>query len=114
MCDAFDEVALTVGEVVHGVDAPFLACTVVRRVVEDAIHHRISQVHIPGSHIDPGTQHARPIRELACSHAFEQVQVLFHRAVPVRAVHTLFSQCAAICTDFLCAEVIHICLAFLD
>ena len=81
--DLFDGIALPVREVVHRVDAPFIAGAVMFGV-QDAVHHRVAQVQVGRRHIDFGAQGAGAIREFAGAHALEQIQVLFHRAVAVR------------------------------
>ena len=45
VCDAFKSVLDRVSEVVHGVDAPLCACSVVRQVV-DPVDNRISHVEV--------------------------------------------------------------------
>ena len=78
--DALDGIRLPVRVVVHRIDAPGLARARMRRV-EDAVHDGVTQVDVARSHVDLRAQDVAPIRELAATHAVEQVEVLFHRPV---------------------------------
>ena len=73
--DLLDRVALTVCIVVHRVDAPLAARTMVIGV-DNTIHNRVAEQHIGVCHIDLGTQHAAAVLELACTHTLKQIQVL--------------------------------------
>ena len=55
--DSFKIIALAMGEVVHGVYFPCGACAVMRGLY-DAIHNRITEMHIGVSHIDLGAEHS--------------------------------------------------------
>ena len=47
--------------------------------MQDAVQHRVAQVHVARRHVDLGPQHARAVGELAGAHAAEQVEVLRRR-----------------------------------
>ena len=51
VCDALEVVALPVGEVVHRIDVPLRARTVVGNL-DDAVDDRVTEVHVGRSHID--------------------------------------------------------------
>ena len=70
--DALDGIRLAMREVVHRIDAPFVAGAVMLGV-QDAVHHGIAQVEIGRRHIDFRPQNARAIGEFAGSHALEQI-----------------------------------------
>lgn len=73
------------GEIVHGVDAPFVPRVVVGHVghpVDDGVAH----VDVGRRHVDLRPQHLLPILELPVLHSLKESQVLLHRAVPVGAV----------------------------
>jgi len=102
-----------VGEVVQRVDAPGVPGAVVGGV-QDAVEHRVAQLHIAAGQIDPGPQHVRPVGELAAAHPPEEVQVLGHAAV---AVGTRLAGCgdrAPVGADLLIGETVHVGLALRD
>src|SRR4029453_15370125 len=85
MSDVLDGVRLAVGEVIARIDAPRSAGA---RMAggENAGGHRIAQIDCASGRVDLGSQHARGVRKFTRSHAPQQVEVLFHRSLPPRAV----------------------------
>ena len=83
--DVLDGVALAVGVVVHGVDAPAVAGAVVVGM-EDAVHDGVAEHHVWVGHVDFGAQHLGAVGEFAGAHAAEEVEVFLDRAVAVGAV----------------------------
>ena len=102
-----------VREVVHRVDAPGVARTVVGRV-PDAVEHRVAHDDVGGGHVDLRPQHVRPVRELPRAHAPEQVQVLRRRATAVRAFRAGGRERAPRRRDLLRALAVDVRLAALD
>ena len=113
MGDALDGVRLTVGEVVARVDAPLVAGLVVMRMA-DAVQDRVAQVHVRRTHVDLRPQRTGAVGELTGLHAGEQVEVLLHRTVTVRAVAARLGEGAAVFAHFLGTEVADERLAGLD
>ena len=111
--DVFDGVALAMGVVVHGVDAPFVTSAVMLGM-EDAVHDGVAELHVGVRHVDFGAQHLGAVGELAGLHAFEKVEVLLNGAVAVGAVFAGFGDGATAQSDFLLGLVVHIGKAFLD
>ncbi len=74
----------------------------------DAVERRITQVHIARSHVDFRSQDVLAILELTRSHACEQVEVLVHGALPVRALPTRFVPATAILADLLRAQAVDV------
>ena len=101
--DPLDRVRLAVRVVVHRVDAPLVAGAVVLGV-QDAVHHRVAHVEVGRRHVDLGAQRARSVGELAGLHAREQVEVLLHGAVAVRALLAGLGERAAVLPDLLGAS----------
>ena len=85
-----------------------------RRLVNDAIHHRVAHVDVAGGHIDLGAQRARAVGELAVLHALEQIEILFHRSVAPRAFLAGFGQRAARGADFFGRLIVDVGFALLD
>ena len=54
--NAFQEVTLSVSEVIHGVCIPVIARTDVGHI-QHAIHDRIAEVHIVACHVNLGTKY---------------------------------------------------------
>ena len=75
-----DRVGLAVREIVGGVDAPGVAGARVARL-EDPVEHRVAQVDVAGRHVDPGTQHAGALVELARPHPPQEIEVFLGRSV---------------------------------
>ena len=69
---AFEIVALTMREVVHGVHFPFGARTVVRVTRDDSIHDRITEVHVGVGHVDLGTENHLAFLYLAALHSLKE------------------------------------------
>ena len=82
--------------------------------VQDAVHHRIAQVHVGRGHIDLGAQHAGAFGEFARSHPAQQIEVFLDGAVAVRAVFARFGQRAAILANLVGAQVIDVGQPFFD
>ena len=78
--NAFDGVAFAVGVVVHRVDAPLVAGTVMVGV-EDTIHDGVAHVEIGRGHVDFGAEGAGSVGEFAGAHAFEEIEIVFDGAV---------------------------------
>jgi len=101
MRNALDRVRDRMREVIHRIDAPRIARPMVRNVC-DAIDHRIPHDEIRRCHIDLRTQNARAVRELARTHAREQVEILLHGARTVRTFLPRLGQRAAISANLIC------------
>ena len=69
---------------------------------------------LPERHVDLGAQHARAVGKFAGAHAAEQVEVLLHRAIAIRAVLPGLGQRAAGETRLFLGLVVHIGLAGAD
>ena len=112
--DALDGVLNGVGEVVHGVDAPLVALTVMLGVF-DAVDGRVTHIHVGACQIDLGTQGLFAFLELTGTHPAEQVEVFFRAAVaPRRGAGGLAGIGAAVLAHLLAGQVIHISLALGD
>ena len=107
MCDMLDGVALAVGVVVHRIDAPFVAGTVMGSV-DYAVHNRVPEHHILVRHIDFSTQDLLPVSIFAIPHFPEKAQVLFNAPVPVRTVLAGLVHRSPTDTDFFLRLVVHI------
>ena len=90
---AFNRVALAVGPVIGGVDAPPVVLPVVV-LVADAVHHRVAHLHVLVLHVDTGPQHPTALGVLACGHLAEQAPVLRRRPVPERTLRSRLAEAA--------------------
>ncbi len=105
--DLLDGVRDRMGVVVGRIDRPRVAGAVVR----DAPHpveHRVAHVDVRRRHVDLGAQHQRPVLELAGAHPREQVEVLGHRAIAVRAVLARLGERAAILADLVGRQAVDV------
>ena len=107
MGDPFDRIRLSVSKIIHGIDAPRVACPVML-CVKNAIDNWISHIQIWRCHIDFCSKHARAILEFSCPHTFKQVQVFFNRTISIRAILARLCQGAAVLSDLICAKVAHV------
>ena len=105
--DPLDRVREGVRVVVHRVDAPPVLRSMVRHVA-DPVERRVAHVHVGRRHVDLRPEDACPIGELAGAHPAEQVQVLLHGSVAVRAVPARLGQGAAVSPDVLGREVVDV------
>ena len=81
MGDPLQSVLQGVGEVVHGVDAPFIPLPVVVHVV-DPIEHRVAHIEITAGQVDLGPQGVRAVGEFARAHPLEQSEGFLRGPVP--------------------------------
>ena len=84
------------------------------RRVEDAVHDRIAEIDVAGGHVDLGAQYACAVRELAGTHAAEQVEVFIDAAATEGAVPARLGQRAAVRPHLLVGLVVDIGLARFD
>src|SRR5690606_14906942 len=70
----FDGVGLAMRKVVHRINAPLVAGSVMVRVL-DAIHNRVAHVHIGVSHVDLGAEYLFAVLELAGPHVGKQGEI---------------------------------------
>ena len=113
MRDAFQRVALAVGVVVGGIDAPLVARAVVRGA-EDAVHDWVAHVEVGRGHVDLGPQGPRAVGEFAGLHAAEEVEVFFDGAIAVGAVAARRGERAAVLADLVGREVTDVGLSGQD
>lgn len=95
------------GEVVHGVDAPFVARVVVFRE-HDAVQHRVTHVHVAGGHIYFGAQNGLSFRDFPVFHGLEALQVFFRGAVAVGGFLAGHVYVAALGAYFLHGLFVHV------
>ena len=111
--DAFDAVRLTVCKVVHGVNAPRIARSMVGRKF-DAVHQRVSHVHVGVGHVNLGSEHHAAFKVLALPHLLEQGQILLHRAVTKRTRLARLRGGAFLGRNLLCRLFVDVRIARLD
>ena len=80
--DTFEIVALSVGEVVHGIGVPLVARAPVGHV-EHAIHDGVAEVHVGRSHVDLGAQNHLAGSHVAGVHLTEEAQALLGGTVAI-------------------------------
>ncbi len=113
MGNMLDGVALTVGEVIHRVDAPLVARAVMACML-DSVKNRIAHHHILGSHVDFGPQHLLSVSIFPSLHVPENPKILLRAAVPVRAFLARSFHRPAAFADFFLGLVIHVSQASAD
>ena len=113
MRDAFHGIRLAVGEIVHRIDTPLIAGTMMLGV-QDAIHDGIAQVQVRRPHVDLGAQRSCSIRKLTRLHASEQIQILFHGSVAIRALLPRLGQRAALLANLIWRQIVYVRFSSLD
>ena len=73
VCDALERVLNGVGKVVHRVDAPLVALTVMVHIA-DAVDDRIAHIEVAGGQVDLRAQGAAALGKFAVLHALEEVK----------------------------------------
>ena len=81
--DTFEVVALAVCEVVHRIAVPLCPRAVMRNL-DDAVHDRVTEVHIRIGHVELRAQHHASLCRFGSVHLVEECEVLLHRTVTVR------------------------------
>ena len=91
MCHTLNGILNRMCKIIHRVDAPLIA-RVMMRHPGDPVDNRIPHVNIRGGHVDLCPQHLAPVREFACPHSAEQIQIFLYRAVPIGAFLSGFGE----------------------
>ena len=113
MSDPFNSVLDGMREIIHGINTPFVPCIVMRHMGH-TIDHRVTHIHIRGSHIDLCAEYFLPVLIFSFFHLFKKAEVLFHAAVPVRALLARLGKSAAVLTDLVRRQIADICFALFD
>ena len=111
--DALEVIALSVGEVVHRVDSP-LAAGAVMRLVDDAVDHRVAEVHVRIGHVDLCPEHHGALGHFAVVHLVEQLEALLCWAIAIGAGRAGLCGCAFLLGYLLAGLLVDVGLALLD
>src|SRR5580698_8864972 len=113
MCDLLNTVALSMCEIVHGIDTPFVAGAVMVLVFY-TIHKRVAEEQVGMRHINFRTERFFTIFVLAAAHFFKETKIIFNTTVAEWTV-CAWCYCRTLCCGyFFCREIIHISQAFFD
>src|SRR5260370_6322429 len=82
--------------------------------VQNAVHDWIAHIQVGRGHVDLRPQRARAIGKFAGAHALKQIQILFDRAISIRAVLAGLGESAAMLAYFLSHQIVNVGLAILD
>ena len=113
VCYALDSILYRMRKVVHRVDAPCVALTVMMNVT-DAVYDRIAQIGIIRIRVYLRAQGACAVGEFALLHAAEEVEALLCRTVAVGGYYSLIRivvRIAAVALKILARKVAHVCIA---
>ena len=111
--DTLEIVALSVGEVIHRIAVP-LGTGAVMWYLNDAVHDRVTEVHVGVGHVEFGSEHHRSLYGLWCIHLLEQPQIFLHGAVTVGAGDTRGGRCTLLLSDLLSGLLVDVGIALLD
>ena len=110
---AFEEVALSVGEVVHRISLPSGTRAMVR-MLHYTVDDGVAEVHVGACHVYLGTEHHGAFLNLTAVHLLEQIQCFFDRAVAVGTFHTGLGGSSFLGGNLLGSLFVDVCLAFFD
>ena len=82
--------------------------------LDDAVHHRVTEVHVVRGHVYLGAEHHGAFLHLPLVHALEEVEVLLHGAVAVGGGRSRHGGCAFLCGYLFGCLFVHIGLSLLD
>lgn len=109
----FDCVLDRMREIVHGINAPLVTLTMMRRV-QHAVNNGVAHIDIRTRHINLRTQNERAVSDASCAHIFEQREVFFHAAIAVGARTPRLSQRAAVFAHLFRRKIIDVREPFAD
>ena len=101
------------GEVIHRIAVP-LGTGAVMWYLNDAVHDRVTEVHVGVGHVEFGSEHHRSLYGLWCIHLLEQPQIFLHGAVTVGAGDTRGGRCTLLLSDLLSGLLVDVGIALLD
>ena len=110
---AFEEVALSVGEVVHRISFPSGARTMVR-MLHYTVDDGVAEVHVGACHVYLGAEHHGTFLNLTAVHLLEQIQCFFDRTVAVGTFHTGLGGSSFLGGNLLGSLFVDVCLALFD
>ena len=110
---AFEVVALSMREVVHGIGFPLRAGAVVL-LIDDAVDDGVAEVHVGVGHINLGAEHHRAFGQFAAVHLLKQGEAFLYGAVAEGAFGTGLRGRAFLLSYFLAGLLVNVCLALFD
>ena len=113
MCDLFNTIALPVRKIVHRVNAPFVAATVMVCVF-DTIDDRVTHEHIGMRHVYFSTQYFFAIFLFTGFHVDKEFEIFGDAPASVLIVFTGFGGRAFQRRDLFGGRIINIGQAFID
>ena len=113
MCDMFNGIFDGMSKIIHGVNAPFIACIVMCDMCY-TIDNGISHVDVGRCHIDLGAEYPFSVCTFTIFHALKKLQVLLYASVTVGTVFAGLFQRSAIFTNFIGRQITHISLSFFN
>jgi len=99
MGDLFYGVRETMGVVIHGVNTPRIACSMVMDI-HDSVNNRITHIKIGRCHINLCTQDMAAFCKISVFHFFEKFEVFFYGTIAIRAFFSRLCESATIFTHF--------------
>ncbi len=102
-----DGVLNGVGEIIHGVYAPFVSLAVVW-FMGNAVQNRVPHVEVSACKVDFRPQGHAAVGEFPCPHPAEQVKAFLNGSVPVGAYRRI-GQVPPVCPHLLGGQLAYIC-----
>jgi len=103
MGNSFNGVLDRMREIVHRINAPFIACILMRQV-RDAVDDRVSHIDVRRRHIDFRAEDFAAVLVLTGFHFLKKLQALFRQTFPAGIVFPRLGQRSAVFPDFICRK----------
>ena len=113
MCNIFNRITLSVCVIVHRINAPFISCAMMCNMT-NAIHQRITEMHIRRSHVDLCTKCFVTVFKFTGTHSCKEIKILFYTTIAVRTILSRLCRCAFHCSNFFCCRIINVSQSFFD
>ena len=107
MGNMFNTVALPMSKIVHGIDNPLITRAMMVSMF-DAVHDRVTHVHVYRGHINLCTQHFFAIFEFPILHLFKKSQIFVNAPVAVFIFNTRLCRRSFFRSNFIRATIINV------
>ena len=111
--DAFEEVALSVCEVIHGISLPLVPRDVVL-FVDDAIDDGVSEVHVRTAHVNLCAEHHGSFGHFPAVHFLKECETFLNGAVAEGTVRSGLCGCSLLLCDFFAGLFVDVGFSLFD
>jgi len=113
MSDLLNGITLSVGIVIHRVNAPCIAGTVMFGM-NDPVHQGVPHKHVGMAHVYFGTKHPAAVGKFTVPHPGEQICIFFNAPVPPGTVRARGGNGTPVQANFFLRLVVYVSQALVD